>query len=133
MNRKEEASERMLNEIEASQLSDIEFKTMVMWKLTELSMNYQKIQGSYEELTANYISMKKHIETINKSQEELEKTISELNNTAEGLKSRLGEAENLTSKLEDKVKKKLPKTAQKGKKDSKVTNRVKGTAGQHDM
>ena len=46
----------MLNEIEASQLSDIEFKTMVIKKLNE---NYQKLQENYEELTANHISMKR--------------------------------------------------------------------------
>ena len=36
---KEESSGRMLNEIEASQLSDIEFKTMVIRKLNEFSVN----------------------------------------------------------------------------------------------
>ena len=56
---KEESSGRMLNEIEASQLSDIEFKTMVIRKLNEFSVNYQKLQGNYEELTKNYISIKK--------------------------------------------------------------------------
>ena len=62
----------MLNEIEASQLSDIEFKEMVIWKLTELTgltENYQKLQGNYNELTENYINEKKEIETINKGQE----------------------------------------------------------------
>ena len=66
----------MLNEIEASQLSDIEFKTMVIRKLNELTENYQKLQGSYEELTANYINMKKDLETINKSQEKMKNAIS---------------------------------------------------------
>ena len=37
MKEKEEASERMLTEKEASQLSDTEFKAMVIRKLTELS------------------------------------------------------------------------------------------------
>ena len=37
MKGKEEASERMLTEKEASQLSDTEFKAMVIRKLTELS------------------------------------------------------------------------------------------------
>ena len=53
MKGKEEASERMLTEKEASQLSDTEFKAMVIRKLTELSElkeNYQKLQGSYKEL-----------------------------------------------------------------------------------
>ena len=42
----------MLNEIEASQLSDTEFKAMVIRKLTEFTENYQKLQGNYNELTA---------------------------------------------------------------------------------
>ena len=75
--RKEESSERVLNEIEARQLSDTEFKTMALRKLNELSVNYLKLQGSYNELTANYINMKKEIETINKSQEEMKSTISD--------------------------------------------------------
>ena len=48
---------------EASQLSDTEFKELVIRKLTELKENYQKIQGNYNELTAKYINMKKEIET----------------------------------------------------------------------
>ena len=53
MKGKEEASERMRNEIESSQLSDTEFKAMIIRKLTELKENYQKLQGNYNELTAN--------------------------------------------------------------------------------
>ena len=59
MKGKEEASERMLTEKEASQLSDTEFKAMVIRKLTELTQNYQKLQGNYNELIANYIKIKK--------------------------------------------------------------------------
>ena len=69
MKRKEQASEKMLNEIEASQLSDTEFKAMVIRKLTELTENYKKLQGNYNEITANHIKMKKEIETINNGQE----------------------------------------------------------------
>ena len=89
----EESSERVLNEIEASQLSDIEFQTMVIRKLNELSGNYQKLYGSYEEFTANYINMKYDIETNNKSQEEMKTRTSELKNTVEGIKIRLDDAE----------------------------------------
>ena len=46
MKGKEEVSERMLNEIEGSQLSDIEFKALVIWKLNELTEIYQKLQGN---------------------------------------------------------------------------------------
>ena len=57
----------MLNEKEASQLSDGEFKELVIRKLNELTQNYQKLQGNYTELIANYIIIKKEIETINKA------------------------------------------------------------------
>ena len=63
----------MLNEIEASPPSDIEFKTMVIKNSNELSANYQKPQGTYKELTANYTNTKKDIETVPKSQEEMKK------------------------------------------------------------
>ena len=59
MKRKEEASETMLNEQEASQLSDTEFKELVIRKLNELTQNYQKLQGNYNEFTANDINLKK--------------------------------------------------------------------------
>ena len=74
MKGKEEASERMLNEIEASELSDTKFKAMVIRKLNDLTENYQKLQGNYNELTANYINMKKEIETINKGQDKMQNT-----------------------------------------------------------
>ena len=66
----------MLKDREANQLSDIEFKAMVIRKLTELTENYQKLHGNYNELTANYINMKKEIETINKDQDKMKNTIS---------------------------------------------------------
>ena len=96
MKEKEEASERMLSEKEASQLSDTQFKAMVIRKLTEhseLTENYHKLQGNYNELTVNYINMKKEIEITNKGQEEMNNTISELKNTVKGIKSRLHEAD----------------------------------------
>ena len=93
---KKESPERELNEIEGSKLSDTEFKAMVIRKLTELTQNYQKLQGNYNELTTNYINVKKEIETINNGQEEMN-TIPELKNTVEGIKSRLDEAEDQIS------------------------------------
>ena len=91
MKEKEEASERMLTEKEASQLSDSEFKAMVIRKLTdltELTENNQKLRGNYNELTANYTNMKKKIETINKGQKEMKNTISELKNTLDSRSKR---------------------------------------------
>ena len=59
MKGKEEVSETMLNEKEASQLPDVEFNALVIRKLNELTQNYQKLQGNYNEFTSNYINMKK--------------------------------------------------------------------------
>ena len=54
MKGKGEISETMLNETEASQLSDNQFKELVIRKLNELTENYQKLQGNCNVLTANY-------------------------------------------------------------------------------
>ena len=89
MKAKEEASERMLTKKETSQISDTEFKAMVIRKLTEFTENYQKLQGNYNELTENYIDIKKEIETINKDQQEMKNTISELKKTIVGIKAHL--------------------------------------------
>ena len=59
MKGKEEVSERILTEKEASQLSDTEFKAMIIRKLNEFTENYQKLQGNYNELTANYYQHEK--------------------------------------------------------------------------
>ena len=115
MKGKEEFSGRMLNGKEASQLSDTEFKELVIRKLNEFTQIYQKLQGNYNELTANYINMKKEIDTINKGQEEMKNTISELSNTVEGIKSRLDEAEDRISELEDKVEINTQNEQEKGK------------------
>ena len=119
---KEESSQRMLNEIEASQLSDTEFKTMVIRKLNELSANYQKLHRKYEEFTANYISIKKDIERINKGQEDSKNTISELGNR---INSRLNEAEDRISELEDEVQKTSQKEQEKEKGKKKNGDRLR--------
>ena len=48
---KEESPKRVLNEKkEASTLSHVQFKTMVIRKLSENIKNYRKLQGTYYEL-----------------------------------------------------------------------------------
>ena len=56
----EESPVKEINEIEASNLLDIEIKKMVIRMLNELSENYKELYGSYS-------SMKKDIETISKT------------------------------------------------------------------
>ena len=113
---KVESPERVLNEIKASKLSDIEFKIMM---LKELSENYKELYGCQKELTGNYISMKNDIETINKSQEEMKNTVSEKKNILEGIKSKLDKTDHI-SDLENKVEKITPRQSNKMEKDSKT-------------
>ena len=112
-----------LNEMEASKLSAIEFKRMVIRMLKELTDNYK-------ELSENYKSMKRKIETINKNQQEMTNTISEIKNTLAGITNRLDEAEDRVSELEDKSRKKQPGRAAARKKTQKIFRQLKGTAGQ---
>ena len=88
--------------MEASKLSDIEFKRMVIRMLKKLTDNYK-------ELSENYNSMKKEIETINKNQEEMRNTISEIKNTLQGnTRTELvswNEVEDRSSELEESRKK----------------------------
>ena len=74
---KEESPEKELNEIEASNLSELEFKIRVIRMIEDLIENYKELYRSYKELTGNYTSMKKDIETINKTQKETKNTIYE--------------------------------------------------------
>ena len=75
-----------LNEFEASNLSDIEFKKLVIRML-------KKDNNDCKELSGKNNSMKKEIEAINKNQEEMKNTIFETKNTLERITSRLDEAE----------------------------------------
>ena len=54
---KEESPEKELKEIEASNLSVVEFKIMVIRMFKELSESYKELYGSYKELSGNYSSM----------------------------------------------------------------------------
>ena len=121
---KEEYPKRVLNEIEASNLSGIEFKIMVIRMLKKLRENQKELYGSYKELSRNYTSMRKDIKTMNKSQEEIQNTISELKNTLQGIKSKIDEAEDQTSEMEDKDKK-HPVRATKQKRHKKNKNSLR--------
>ena len=54
---KGQISRKRLNEIEANDLSDIEFKVVIIRMLKELSENYKELSG-------NNINMKNDIETM---------------------------------------------------------------------
>ena len=92
----------MLNEIDASNLSDTELKKMVKRVLKELSEYYKVLYGSYKELTRTTSAWKSK-ETLSLRAAGNEEYIAEMKNTLEGIKSRLDEAEDQISNLEDKV------------------------------
>ena len=90
MNEQTKIPEKELNEVEISNLSDTEFKRMVIRMLKERSENYS--------------NMKKEMGTIKKNQWEVKNPISEVKNTLERINSRLDKAED-QSNLEGKVEK----------------------------
>ena len=69
-----ESLENELNEMETSNLSNIQFKAMVI--------------RMFKELSENYNSMKQGIKTIKKKQSEMQNTISEIKNALKGMNSR---------------------------------------------
>ena len=83
MKEQESSPEEELNKMDVSNLSDIEFKVMIIRTLN---------------------SMKKDIEMIKRTSHK-NKAIFEINNRLEGINSWLDEAENKISNLEDKVEK----------------------------
>ena len=103
MKGKEEVSETMLNEKEAGQLSDIEFKELIIRKLNELTKNYQKLQGNYHDSLQTISTWKRKWKLSTRGQEEMKNTIFELKKTIEGIKSMLEEVEDRSSEMEEKV------------------------------
>ena len=85
-----------LDKMEASNLSDREFRVMIIRILN---------------------SMKKDIETIKKDQSEIKNAVSEINYTLEGINRRLNEAEDQISVLKDTIEKKTPRQSTKKKKE----------------
>ena len=94
MKEQEKYPEKELNEMEASHLSDTEFKVMVI----------RMLKG-----------MKKDIETIKEDQSEMKNTISGMKNTLEGINSRLDEAQDKIRDLENKVERNSQSEKQKEK------------------
>ena len=62
---KEESPEKELNEIEASNLSAIQFEIVIIRMLKDLSENFNKLYMLYGNLCGSYNNMKKYIETKN--------------------------------------------------------------------
>ncbi|KAK1327336.1 hypothetical protein QTO34_019202 [Cnephaeus nilssonii] len=93
---KEESPERELNELEASSLTEKEFRVFVIRMFKRMDDKYTQLNENYKELNENVTNMKRN-------QEAMKNDIAAIKNTMEGLKSRVEEAEDHISELEDKV------------------------------
>ena len=93
----------------------------------------KELKDNYKELSENYISMKKEIETLLTKTRKKWTIKSWKQKTLEGITSRLDEAEDQISELQDKVEKKHPDRARKGKETQKEQTGSKGAARQHEM
>ena len=94
MKEQEKSPQKELNDIKASNLSDTEFKVMVI---------------------RMFNGMKKDIETIKKDQSKIKNTIPERKNKLEGINSRLDEAQDKIRDLENKVERNSQSEKQKEK------------------
>ena len=90
MKQQEKTTENKLNEIEASNLPETEFKVMIIKMLNE---HMGRMDEHNENLNREIVSIKKDIETIKKNQTEIRNTITEMKNTLEGFNNRLDKAE----------------------------------------
>ena len=88
--------EKELNEMEISNLSDVEFKTLVIRMLKEIS---------------------KDLNSIKKIQAEAKDTLIEIKNNLQGNNNRVGEAKNRINDMEHKV----PKNNQSEQEEEKIT------------
>ena len=102
MKEQSKTSEKELNEIEISNLSDAEFKTLVIRMLKELS----------EDLSS-----------IRKIQSEMKDTLNEIKDSLQGNNSRVNEGENQINDLEHKEAKTTNQNNKK-KKESKIMRTV---------
>ncbi|KAK1346846.1 hypothetical protein QTO34_000706 [Cnephaeus nilssonii] len=91
---KEESPERELNELEASSLTEKEFRVFVIRMFKRMDDKYTQLNENYKELNENVTNMKRN-------QEEMKNNIAAIKNTMEGLKSRVEEAEDRISELEN--------------------------------
>lgn len=88
---KQASPEKEVNEMEASNLSEKEFREMVIrWM--------KRMEDKFNNMCKNQEEMKKN-------QEEMKNDISAIKNSIESINSRLEEAEDRISELEDKVEK----------------------------
>ena len=89
----EQTPEKELKKIEIINLSDAEFKTLIIRMLNEH-------RGRVDELRVNLNNIKNDTETIKKIQSEMKNILTEIKNNLQGISSRVDKAEKLIRDLQ---------------------------------
>lgn len=94
-----------VNDLEASNLPEQEFRVMIMGWLKRMEDKFDNMSKTQEEIKKNQEDLKKNQEEMKVTQEEMKNEIASMKNSIESIKSRLEEAEDRISELEDKMEK----------------------------
>ena len=105
MKKQDKTPEKQLNEVEIGNLTEKEFRIMIVKIIQDLRKRMEaKIQKMQEMFNKDLEELKnKHPEELNNKQTEVNNTITEMKNTLEGISSRITEAEEWRSDLEDRM------------------------------
>nr|KAF6438060.1 hypothetical protein HJG59_008750 [Molossus molossus] len=104
MKEQENSIKEEINEMQLSKFSEVEFRAMILRKLSSMNKNTDMLK-------INQMEIKNH-------QEKIKNNISKIKNTLEGINSRVEEAEDQINELEDRVGK-INQSEPKGKNNLK--------------
>lgn len=57
-------SRKRINVMEANNMSDKDYKVIVIWVFKQLSENYKQLNENYKDLNWNYTNMREKVETM---------------------------------------------------------------------
>ena len=116
MKEKQASPEKDVNELEAINLPEQEFRGIIIGCLKRMEEKFDDMNKKQEEMKKNQEEVKNQ-EELKKNKEEMKNDIATKKNSIESIKSRLEEAEDHISELEDKMEKKYPIRTDSGKKN----------------
>ena len=102
---KDKTPEKQLNEVEIGNLTEKEFRIMIVKMIQDLGKRMEaKIEKMQEIFNKDLDELKnKHLEELKNKQTEMNNTTTDMKNTLEGINSRITEAEERISDLEDRM------------------------------
>ena len=105
MKEQDKTTEKQLNEVDIGNLSEKEFRIMIVKMIQDLGKRMEAtIEKMQEMFNKDLEELKnKHLEELKNEQTEMNNTITEMKNTLEGINSRITEAEEWINDLEDRM------------------------------